>query len=199
MDFDKLISISFVKEPIIRKFAFATGERDVSPLVIKGIKKGTSSYFNAYLAENEEIPKTGEASIVLDNSGNEKCVIINTNVTVQKFNEMGAYHAFIEGEDYEDTFNKWYNNHLNWLKSEYENFKIGDLIVFEEFKVVFTEDSINRINEIININELNVNNILNYQEVDNISYFNYKLGNEMYLYKVATENNGYITEKYKNV
>ena len=81
-------------------------------LVLKGKKVATTSpYF-----ENEEYPKIGDYSIVLDSDDMPRCIIKTTNYQIMKFNEMTYDICKLEGED--ETLDTWISNHVNFIEHE---------------------------------------------------------------------------------
>jgi uncharacterized protein YhfF len=67
-------------------------------LAVAGTKTATSSLLWDYEAEEEELPRPGDVSIVTDWDGAPLCIIETTAVEVKPFNEVGAEHACAEGE-----------------------------------------------------------------------------------------------------
>ena len=71
---------------------------ELGDLVKAGIKTATCSLVWAYEAENEELPKVGDISIITDWDGEPLCVIETTEVQVKAFNEVDEKFAYDEGE-----------------------------------------------------------------------------------------------------
>ena len=108
-------------------------------LVLLGIKKATASSLWSYEINNENIPKTGDYSIVTDWKGNPRCVIKTTTVTILPFNEITFDICKREGED--ENLDSWQRGHKQFFTEEgkilgYE-FCENMPVVFEDFEVVF--------------------------------------------------------------
>ena len=113
-------------------------------LVLSGQKKATTSSLPAYQCDNEELPRAGDYSVVTGWDGNPHCVIETTAVTVLPFNEVTFDICKREGED--DTLESWQNGHRRFFTEEgkqlgYE-FSETTPVVFEDFRVVFTDKEI---------------------------------------------------------
>lgn len=67
-------------------------------LVLDGTKTATSSAFEDYALEGEEVPTEGALSIVLDGEGRPRVLLSTTQVRVVPFDEVDAEHARAEGE-----------------------------------------------------------------------------------------------------
>lgn len=109
----------------------------LSDLVLKGIKVSTSSGYDLYLAEKEDIPKVGQVDIVLDGSNKPVCVVKNTDVRLIPFGEYTDKEAREEGEgDLSLTY--WRENHLNFFVPYYKElgipFSEKSLLVYEKFE-----------------------------------------------------------------
>jgi len=110
-------------------------------LVLLGKKQATSSSLLAYEIGNDRIPKAGDYSIVTDWNGTPRCVIETTSVTILPFRDITFEICKREGED--DTLDSWQVGHKYFFIEEgkelgYE-FSEEMLVVFEDFKVVFTK------------------------------------------------------------
>lgn len=110
-------------------------------LVLSGQKRATASSLLAYEIEGARMPQVGDYSIVTDWDGNPKCVIETTAVTVLPFREITFDICKREGED--DTLESWQKGHRAFFIADgkalgYE-FTENMLVVFEDFKVVFTK------------------------------------------------------------
>ncbi len=108
-------------------------------LVLRGKKRACSSSLYAYEKEGEDLPQTGEYSIVTDWYGIPRCVILTVRVSVIPFKEMTFDLCQKEGEDKELC--EWREKHERFFTEEgkeagYE-FSRDMPVVFEEFKVVY--------------------------------------------------------------
>ena len=122
-------------------FQFGQSADELLDLVLKGIKKATSSSLWAYELESERLPQVGDLSVVTDSDGNPKCVIEIMAVTIILFGDVTYDICKREGED--QTLQTWQKNHRDFFTEEgkdigYE-FSLDMPIVFEDFKVVYEE------------------------------------------------------------
>ena len=77
-------------------FSFGDTEKmadELSELVVKKIKTGTSSGYDLYKQENEPLPKVGQLDVVLNGKNEPVCIIKNINVTILPFSEVTKEHA----------------------------------------------------------------------------------------------------------
>lgn len=82
-------------------FSFGNTEEmadELSGLVVKKIKTGTSSGYYLYKKEKEPLPKVGHLDVVLNGKNEPVCIIKNINVTILPFSEITEEHAWKEGE-----------------------------------------------------------------------------------------------------
>ena len=118
---------------------------ELAKLVLKGIKRGTTSSLLALQHENEPIPEAGAYSIITDYDGNAQCVIRTTEITITPFNMVTADFASIEGEG-DKSLEYWQKVHRRCLTEELESLGIGfsedTPVICETFEVVFPENSI---------------------------------------------------------
>ncbi len=110
-------------------------------LVLSGQKRATSSSLLAYEIDGERLPKVGDYSIVTDWEGTPRCVIETTAVTILPYKEITFDICKREGED--DCLESWQKGHKRFFSEEgkvigYE-FSEDMPVVFEDFKVVFTD------------------------------------------------------------
>lgn len=61
---------------------------ELSELVVKKIKTGTSSGYYLYKQENQPLPKVGQLDVVLNGKNEPVCIIKNINVTILPFSEV---------------------------------------------------------------------------------------------------------------
>ncbi len=71
---------------------------ELAALVLAGKKRGTASLPVEYTSLGEELPKSGDLSIVLDGRGNPVAIIERTSVEVVPFHAVTAEFAAAEGE-----------------------------------------------------------------------------------------------------
>jgi len=85
-------------------------------LVLSGVKQATASSLLAYECKAEQIPQIGDYSIVTDWSGNPRCIIETTNISILPFNEITFDICRREGED--DTLESWQRSHRRFFADE---------------------------------------------------------------------------------
>lgn len=112
----------------------------LSQLVVEGKKTATAGALKSYQFENLAIPKEGQYNIVLDSMNQPVCVIKTTKVEIIPFLEVGADHAWKEGEN-DRTLESWRKGHRTFFTNEFKEYKIDfseDIeVVCEEFEVVY--------------------------------------------------------------
>lgn len=126
--------------------AWQFGEKpdELARLVADGIKTATASGYDLYFIEGEDepLPSVGEYSVILDSSDEAVCVIETTAVTVKPFDQVGADHAYKEGEG-DRSLEYWRAVHQKFFTEDYKScgieFVNDSRIVLEEFQVVFTQ------------------------------------------------------------
>lgn len=108
-------------------------------LVLAGKKTATSSSLRAYEAEGEPIPRVGDLSIITDWSGEPRCVIETTAVTIIPYCEMTFEICSREGED--DSLESWRRNHDAFFAADAQStgyeFTPDMPVVFEDFRVIY--------------------------------------------------------------
>ncbi|MBU3107342.1 ASCH domain-containing protein [Clostridium gasigenes] len=131
------------KNKTYESWHFASDEKnanELAELVVKGEKTATASGLCFYEIENEELPKVGSLSIVLDWDGNAKCIIKIAKFYTTPFNEVTEEHAFKEGEG-DRTLAYWKLVHERVFSEGLNIYgKVFDesmMVVCEEFEVVW--------------------------------------------------------------
>lgn len=112
---------------------------DLLALVLDGTKTGTASALCDIEAEEEEVPRVGEVSIILDGRDSPRAVIETTAVVTVPFDEVTAEHAHAEGEG-ERTLAAWREIHERFWRdcSQTSEGSASDmLVVCERFRLVF--------------------------------------------------------------
>lgn len=113
---------------------------ELAHLTKDGTKTATTSGYELYALEGEELPKENEYSVILDSNNQAVCITKTTRVYVVPFNEVTAEHAFKEGEG-DRTLAYWRKVHTDFFVNEYEQsnttFKEDSLMVCEEFEVIY--------------------------------------------------------------
>ena len=114
------------------------GDR-LAGLVLDGIKTATASAYIAYQTENEPLPKAGDYSVILYDSGEAACVIQTTRVELVPFDQVSASHAYKEGEG-DRSLEYWRIVHREAFLPDHQAaglpFDEKGLCVLEEFAVV---------------------------------------------------------------
>ncbi len=121
-------------------WAYGDAPDDLAALTLSGVKRATSSAHGLYALASEELPQTGEFSVLLNSRGEAVCILRNTRVQVLPFREVDERHAFLEGEG---------DRSLAWWRQVHEAFFRSALaaqglpftddisVVCEEFEVVY--------------------------------------------------------------
>lgn len=108
-------------------------------LVVKGVKRGTTSWIAAAEREGVTIPHAGLVSIVTDGFGHPVCAIESVQVERLPFREIDAERAFIEGEG-DRSLEDWREVHLRYYAREAQRlglvFTEDELVCFERFRVL---------------------------------------------------------------
>ncbi|MFB4213499.1 ASCH domain-containing protein [Shouchella sp. JSM 1781072] len=140
---------SFVKEnPAYtdrpyQAWAFGDGTKkmadDLCDLVVKGIKRGTSSYFLEYEKDGSPLPTEGQMNLILDGDGVAQAIMVTTKIDLLPYNEVTEEHAFAEGEG-DQTLAYWKSVHqpfFSQLSTTLDSpFNETDLVVYEWLKLV---------------------------------------------------------------
>ncbi|MFE6996371.1 ASCH domain-containing protein [Microbacterium sp. NPDC057659] len=107
-------------------------------LVLAGVKTGTASSLWDYEATDEPLPAEGDYSIILDGAGSPRAVIQTISVRTVPFDQVGAEHAFAEGEG-DRTLRAWRHIHEQYWRENSENprgYEPDMPVVCEIFRVV---------------------------------------------------------------
>lgn len=119
-------------------FQFGVETDLLAKLVVDGEKTATTSGFDFYALDNEEVPKVEDYSIVLNSKDEPVAIIKTTNVDIVPFNEVSEEFAIAEGEG---DFEFWKKSHTNFFKDlcqEYSlEYKEDMLVVCERFTRIF--------------------------------------------------------------
>ena len=122
--------------------AWAFGDEcdKLADLVKCGIKRGTSSAYEIYAIEGEEIPREGEYNVILDSSDKAVCVTKTLRVYVTPFSEVDSRHARLEGEG-DLSLGYWRRVHERFFTEELHSvgmpFSDTMPVVCEEFELVY--------------------------------------------------------------
>lgn len=129
-----------IKENEYDVWAFGAEPDLLAEMVLRGIKRATSSAYPVYGAENEPLPKEGY-SVITDSRGEAVCIIRTTKVYVTPFNRISAEHAAKEGEG-DGSLEYWKDVHRQFFTAEcleagVTPFDENMPVVCEEFEVVY--------------------------------------------------------------
>lgn len=120
-------------------WAFGGAPDKLADLVKKGVKTATCSAAALYEYENEELPKAGNYSVILDSGNQAVCIIRTTRVYVTSFDQVSQRHAYLEGEG-DRSLDYWRRVHEEFftreLKSIHQPFDEKMKLVCEEFEIV---------------------------------------------------------------
>jgi uncharacterized protein YhfF len=114
---------------------------ELGALIINGTKTATCSVLWEWEAESESPPKTGAVTIVLDGGGEPIGIVETTEVTIRKYNEVGADFARAEGEG-DLSLRFWQEAHKNFfsriLPRIGKGFSEDMPLVCERFRLIYT-------------------------------------------------------------
>ena len=116
-------------------WAFGDDADKLAQLTLDGTKSATASAYPLYELEDEELPKAGEYSVILDSQDNAVCVIKTIKVYVAPFDEVSERHAYKEGEG-DRSLAYWRKVHEEFFQSE---LKEAGLVFDEKMDVVCEE------------------------------------------------------------
>ena len=121
-------------------WAFGSAPDKLAELVIEGKKRATSSALPAYEADGEDVPKSGDLSIILYSDGSAACIIKTTAVTVLPYDEISENMASLEGEG-DLSLEYWRDVHREFFSDEMAEYGLSFdekmPVVFEEFEVIY--------------------------------------------------------------
>lgn len=123
-------------------WSFGSGPEDANALlalVLAGTKTGTASAMASYEAEGEPLPCAGDLSIILDGRGEPSALIVTTEVSVCRFDQVGADHAAAEGEG-DLSLAHWSAVHAKFFTDELatvgEEFTESSAVVLERLRLL---------------------------------------------------------------
>ncbi|MFT8390296.1 MAG: ASCH domain-containing protein [Sporolactobacillus sp.] len=109
-------------------------------LIAAGIKTATASCYPLYALDGEALPKEGDYTIILDSKDRPLCITETLKVTVIPFDQVSAWHAYLEGEG-DRSLSYWRRVHQEFFTNELDDagilFDPAVQVVCEEFRVVF--------------------------------------------------------------
>lgn len=120
-------------------WAFGGAPDKLAELVLHGVKTATCSAVTLYKYEDEDLPKVGDYSVILDSGGQAVCIIRTTKAYVTSFDQVSERHAYLEGEG-DRSLEYWREVHQEFfteeLKTIHQKFDEKIEVVCEEFEVV---------------------------------------------------------------
>ncbi len=121
-------------------WAYGDAPDALAELTRSGRKTATSSAKALYALANEELPRAGDHSVLLDSHGEAVCVLRNTRVRVLPFREVDADHAHREGEG-DCSLSYWRSVHEAFFRRALNEYGLpftdSIAVVCEEFEVVY--------------------------------------------------------------
>ncbi len=120
-------------------WSFGDDADTLAQLVMDGVKTATASVYPLYELD-EELPKPGEYSVILNSNGEAVCIIRTETVFVTPFDQVDEKQAWKEGEG-NRRLSYWREVHERFFRGEMENcglvFDEKIPIVCEEFVRVY--------------------------------------------------------------
>lgn len=108
--------------------------------VLEGEKRGTSGLKRAYELEEEELPKAGDYSILLDGKEEAAAIIQAKLIDILPYKAVTDLHGYLEGEG-DRNLAYWRKVHRPFFEEELqeanEEFTEDHLVVYEYFEVVY--------------------------------------------------------------
>lgn len=130
------------KRSVLDAWYFCDNEfdaNDCAQLVVKGIKRATSSSLWWHEASKEPIPKVGDLNLVTDWYANPVAIIETTKIDIVPYNLITAEYAKIEGEG-DQSLVYWQKVHWAYYHRELAPFNLSpqkDMpIVCEQFRCI---------------------------------------------------------------
>lgn len=129
-----------VAEAEYEAWAFGDAPDMLAELVLAGEKRATSSAFDLYALDGEEIPKNGDKSVILNSREEAVCIVENMQVTVLPYDRVTEEMAALEGEG-DKSLGYWRQVHEAFFRDDLAQaglaFTADMPVVFEEFRVVW--------------------------------------------------------------
>jgi uncharacterized protein YhfF/ribosomal protein S18 acetylase RimI-like enzyme len=112
-------------------------------LVKSGVKTGTSSAYELYELDGEELPRCGDISMIAYGNGMPGAIVQTVEVLIKPFDEISEEEAYAEGEgDRSQAY--WREAHEHFFRREYDDmglpFHRKIPVVFERFRVLYAGD-----------------------------------------------------------
>lgn len=112
---------------------------ELAELVYEGTKRATASLYMLYNNE-DELPKVGDLSVIINWDGVAKCIIKTINIDIVPFKDVTEEFAATEGEG-DKSLAYWKRAHWSFFSREMK--ELGKepnedmLVVCEKFEVVY--------------------------------------------------------------
>jgi uncharacterized protein YhfF len=106
----------------------------LASLAAAGLKRATTSVLDDY--RDEPLPSPGDHSIVLDGSGNPRCIIRTTAVEIRRFADVDEAFAAAEGEG-DGTLDYWRRAHETAFAAQGLHVDRATQLVLEHFETVW--------------------------------------------------------------
>ena len=119
---------------------FGAAPDELADLVLRGIKKATTSGFELYAIDDEPMPRPGDLSVILNSADEAVCVIRTKETYVVPFDEVTAAYAAAEGEG-DGSLAYWREAHAAFFAEDYAQcgavFTEKSPVLCEIFEVVW--------------------------------------------------------------
>ena len=121
-------------------WAFGGAPDKLAALVVDGTKTATCSSLEMLSLEGEPVPRPGDYSVIIDSAGEAVCIIRTTKVYIERFDRVGADHAFLEGEG-DRSLGYWRRIDMEYFSEELGavglSFDESSELVCEEFELAY--------------------------------------------------------------
>ena len=127
--------------PVVDTFGDGPGLADeLLGLVLKGVKRATSSLLVEYELSGDDVPSSGDCWIVCDGSGTPRAVLVTTEARKVPFRDVDAAFASDEGEG-DGSLAAWRRGHAAYWRrvGAHAGFALtqDSVVVAERFRVVW--------------------------------------------------------------
>lgn len=106
-----------VETPMQSSYQFGADPDTLAQLVLTGTKTATTSAYDLYETD-EPLPQVGAYDVILNAKNIPICVTKNDTVTITPYAEVGADHAYHEGEG-DRSYTYWRKAHDAFFSQEY--------------------------------------------------------------------------------
>ena len=94
---------------------------DCAELVVRNIKKATTSSLWWFQKNNEPLPQPGDLAIITNWEGDAKAIVKTTKVEIVKYKDISVSYAYIEGEG-DKSLEYWRKVHWEFYANEMKPF-----------------------------------------------------------------------------